>query len=151
MIKLLNESRLRNIIDESIKEVLNELDWKSYASASRERAKRDCQNGYKTNQLDYAATCSLNRKFPSKDKRIKHDTRIKTNYNDFNGHNQEAYSMPDEYGDYQNIYVRSIDTPSKHRGYVNSAEYPEKNKELSDYFNGNYYYSHDDGKWKLKQ
>jgi hypothetical protein len=59
--------------------------------------------------------------------------------------------MPYEYGDYQNVYVRSIDTPSKHRWYVNSVEYPEKNKELSDYFNGNYYYSHDDGKWKLKQ
>lgn len=149
MIKL-NENQLFNLITESVKQALNELDWKSYASAARERAKRDYQNGYKTDQLDYAATCALNRQFPSKDKRIKHDTRIKTNYNDFNGHNQEAYSIPNEYGDYQNIYARSIDSPSKHKGYIDNTDYPEKNKELKDYFSGNYYYSHEDGKWYIR-
>ena len=33
----LTESQLRNVIKESVKQVLSELDWKTYANAAKKR------------------------------------------------------------------------------------------------------------------
>jgi meiotically up-regulated gene 157 (Mug157) protein len=55
----LTESKLRNIINECIKQYLTELDWKTYANASRERAKRDGRDSEHTFNYDRAVITKL--------------------------------------------------------------------------------------------
>ena len=58
----LRESDLRRMIAESVKGVINELDWKTYANAARKRAEQGASD-YDIYQLDQAANNALYDKY----------------------------------------------------------------------------------------
>ena len=55
----LNESQLHNMISESVKQVLTELDWKTYANAAKKAYEKGRDSGW---DFSRAAERELNKK-----------------------------------------------------------------------------------------
>ena len=81
----LNESQLREIIEESVQQVLSELDWKSYTNAAKKREKQGKKD--KSSELLKHATDTIKKKYP--------------NRHYYASHHPGGVDNPDAYPDYE--------------------------------------------------
>ena len=147
----LTESHLQKVINESVKQMLSELDWRTYANAAKERALRD-GSGYNSNErvrnLDRAASKALNTKFPPKDP-ILANSDIKTQYDDYNGHTQTGrFPSLGQSSDFRDTFVTDLDNPDDN--WERTSYNGDRTKEMSDYFSGKSKYTKGKG-WNVDE
>lgn len=174
----LTESDLHRVINESVKQVLSELDWKTYNSAYEKQASRgyDRNHPSRDNNFKKAAQKAFNDQFAYEDENGYYigkvdGTPINTNPylpKDFHTHAQvrhkDGYGYDTlDYGYNEPRYENGYDgTPSgyynlNHRNiddyYDKMGEVGKKarigNKEMENYRNGNYEYQKGKG-WQKK-
>ena len=99
----LTESQLHNVITESVKQVLSELDWKTYANAAKKASERGEDRAY---DFADAATNALGRKYPNNRETVpfvkgRFDPLVATNgsgYVDYiDSFDRDADGVPNEY------------------------------------------------------
>lgn len=124
----LTESDLRNIVREAI----NELDWKTYASAAKKRAMQGDPKGT-VNDLSRAATMALRTKYPTSE-----HPSIETYNDDYHGHRQVG-RVPalGEYNPYDgtpcDTYVDNFDIDGV-SSYATFRQEDELQKDMKSYF-----------------
>ena len=168
----LNESQLHKVIRKSVKKVLSELDWKTYANAAKKRLQqyRDTNDTEKWNKywdLQKAANKSFDDKYVGLMKydtlgdklKGKHSPKFDANislssknmpYSAVNGYNKNGDKLfSTEKGTYHSS--KGITTPNKFFKDTEVGDaYTKANDELWDYHNGNYAYDNENG-WLLKE
>ena len=152
----LSESELKRLVAESVKGAINELDWKTYASAAKKRAEQGASD-YDVHQLDQAANKALSDKYkitgdghfpysPQIDTRkgeSVYDTDEEGNYVKKYPHAGQTGRFPQlgYQGDFNDTYYTPIgdnveDEPYERTTYDNFPAHKERHKDMSDYFSG---------------
>lgn len=152
----LSESELKKIVAESVKGAINELDWKTYASAAKKRAEQGASD-YDVHQLDQAANKALSDKYkitgdghfpysPQIDTRkgeSVYDTDEEGNYVKKYPHAGQTGRFPQlgYQGDFNDTYYTPIgdnveDEPYERTTYDNFPAHKERHKDMSSYFSG---------------
>lgn len=140
----LTESQLHRVINESVKQVLSELDWKTYANAARQRKNQGNVNNSK--ELKKASARAFNKQYPS----------INTTINAKYGLDNPALELVDPYGyPHHDDPVPYLRDRIKHSGYNDGIErtdyetYSNAREDMENYLGGNYEYQKGKG-WQLK-
>ena len=136
----INEAQLNQIVAESVKKVLNELDWKTYANAAKKRALQGDPKGT-MHDLSNATTMALRKKYPTPGYNYNDEyPSIETFNNDYAGHKQVG-RVPGlgAYNPYDNIptdtYVDEFDDDRESWSTKNRIP-DELQQDMSDYFSG---------------
>lgn len=171
----LTESELHNVIKESVSNILSELDWKSYANASKKRKKQwqekpSLDNWKKAYKLADKANRTFNDeyvgdwKYDNLGDKLKggHSTTFDAHINPMDDGKYMPYGRvrgknkggEEIFSTEKGVYHRGkggITTPNKHfRDKEIGNAFSRANDELWDYANGNYEYNDGEG-WKLKE
>lgn len=88
----LNESQLREIIEESVQQVLSELDWKSYANAAKKREEQGKKD--KSSVLLKHATDTIKKKYPNRHYYASHYPGGVDKYNAYSDYEEEGWFDP---------------------------------------------------------
>lgn len=170
----LNESQLRKIVAESVKNILSEIDWKTYVNArdkARERGEHE-----RAMRFGNAADDAFNDEYAHEDKygegSVRGDTFMNTvradsksngfkspshsirhisNDNPYNYDDTKAFGLMDKY-DKEGRYKR-VKNPSLKRFFNDKDQeqaFKRASKEMDDYTSGNYDYDGEKG-WHLKE
>jgi hypothetical protein len=167
----LTENKLRGIISESVRQALNELDWKTYASAGDEAQRRSMEGpetydnlgdrirykmkyANRASGLHNAATSRFNQDFGYNDG----NNQVKMG-GDFDsteefaphakGLKSKGYGNPMSYEHGWNNHKLTHQTPQEFFDNDDAANaYSRADDELRNYRRGNY--SYNDGKWESK-
>ena len=152
----LSESELKRLVAESVKGAINELDWKTYASAAKKRAEQGASD-YDIYQLDQAANKALSDKYKiTGDGHFPYSPQIDTRKGesvydtDEEGHYVKKYPHAGQtgrfpqlgyQGDFNDTYYTPIgdnveDEPYERITYGNFPAHKERHKDMSDYFSG---------------
>ena len=152
----LRESDLRRMIAESVKGVINELDWKTYANAARKRAEQGASD-YDIYQLDQAANNALYDKYKiTGDTHFPFAPQIQTSKGEYTWERDEDGNYSKKYphagqigrypqlgyqGDFNDTYYTPIgdnlnDEPYQMTTYDNFPMHKERHKDMSNYFSG---------------
>lgn len=152
----LRESELRRMIAESVKGVINELDWKTYANAARKRAEQGASD-YDIYQLDQAANNALYDKYKiTGDTHFPFAPQIQTSKGEYTWERDEDGNYSKKYphagqigrypqlgyqGDFNDTYYTPIgdnlnDEPYQMTTYDNFPMHKERHKDMSNYFSG---------------
>lgn len=138
----LTESQLHRVIKESVKQVLSELDWKTYANAAKKRALQG--NDDKAHALDDAATKSFNRKY--EDEMPFARGNIATVYSPERGYNRQFGKISSSYLDQQpTIYDKSLTDPEDWHDSWTQVYKGRYNDDMRDYFSGKSKYTKENG------
>ena len=170
----INESQIRKIVAESVRNVLSEIDWKTYANAAKKRLQQYKDSGRQDNEkfdkyweLQKAANQAFDDDYVGL---MKYDTmgdkmkgkhspkfdakldlsREDMPYSSVQGYNKSGDKLfSTKKGTYHSS--KGITTP---KNFFKDAEvsdaYTKANDELWDYHNGNYAYDNEKG-WHLKE
>ena len=173
----LNEADFKNLIKESVTSILSELDWKTYANASKKRYKQSRENPQdkklrdKASKLGQKANQQFNDDFVGLYKYDKLGDKLKGKHSStFNAYidpsaNNMAYGtvrgwnkggtemFTTRKGEYYSNKANGggYISPRQHfRDQEVADAYSKANDELWDYQNGNYEYVNGEG-WKFKE
>lgn len=174
----LNEAQLKQVIAESVKNVLSELDWKTYVNA-RDKA-RERGEHKRAMKFGNAADNAFNDEFAYADKygdkygegsvygdtfmntvnassksngfeSPSHTIRHLSGEKPYNYDNTKAFGLMDKY-DEEGRYKR-VKNPSLKKFFNDSEQekaFRRASKEMDDYVSGNYTYDNENG-WRLKE
>lgn len=143
----LTESQLHNVIMESVKQVLTELDWKTYANAAKKAYEKGRDSGW---DFSRAAERELNKKYPHSSHHVspsderefqRFDRNLDwTAWRPMDGH-EESWPAWVEHGSNHKYDPKAgviITTPK------------DDEKEIGDFIKGNYEYEPNGRGWYLK-
>lgn len=153
----LSESQLHKVIKEAVRNMISELDWKTYASAAKKRASQGASD-YDIHQLDQAANKALYDKYKvTGDNHFPYAPQIQTRKGEYvYGDRDEDGNYPKKYphagqtgrypqlgyqGDFNDTYFTPVgdntdDEPYERTSYDNHPMHQERHKDMSDYFSG---------------
>ena len=128
----LTESQLNKILAESVKNVLTELDWKTYANAAKKRAQQNKPNAVR--QLDAAANKALRKKYQiTGDTHFPYAPEIET----LDDRQIGRYPQLGYQRDFSDTYVSPFDDEKngwEMTSYENSPKHKERHQDMHNYF-----------------
>lgn len=129
----LTESKLKQIVEESVKNILTELDWKTYANAAKKRAQQKA-NPNIVRQLDTAANKALRQKYQiTGNTHFPYAPEIETKDDEQIG----RYPQLGYQSDFRDTYVNPFDDSEngwEMTSYENSPKHKERHQDMHKYF-----------------
>ena len=146
----LTESELKGMIEESVKRVLSELDWKTYMNAARKRSKQG--RSMKSHDLATYAKEKFNQQhgYEDEDNRVAWDDLTGVSNRRKSVNNPSYREFIDDDGKHKSMTIGGWNTDRCETQPVYrdpSAQLQKAHQEYNDYVDGNYEYSQEDG-WK---
>lgn len=123
----LTESQLHKVIKESVKQVLSELDWKTFANA----AKVAREKGRDTRMFDRAAEDALNREYGGRHSVNTDDRHIQR----FHSYNDNPFSTSYDYA-HRPLDGYEDDWPSYEGMNPNNSKYNPGGQEIANFVKG---------------
>lgn len=145
----LTESELKGMIEESVKRVLSELDWKTYMNAARKRSKQG--HSMKSHDLASYAKEKFNQQhgYEDDDSRVGWDDLTGVSRRDKNVFNRTYREFIDDDGKHKSMTVGGWNDQCDVKRNPNdpNPHLQKAHQEYTDYIDGNYEYSQENG-WK---